>query len=180
MMKFAPNTVLFNRTNSPELVGKTAIYRGGRPAVFAGYLIRINLLELVNADFVSLSLNSLRARAWCWQVKSDGVSQSNISASKLREFPIPLCSMQEQTMICRLARLLLAVVDRLKTSVNTTTREIGQLDQSLLAKAFRGELVPQDRNDEPAEKLLARIKAGAGATAGKKSGRGRPAEGATG
>ena len=36
------NDVLFNRTNSPDLVGKTAIYRGGRKAVFAGYLIRVN------------------------------------------------------------------------------------------------------------------------------------------
>jgi len=48
------NDVLFNRTNSPELVGKTAIYLGERPAIFAGYLIRVNQLEsLVNAKYLN-------------------------------------------------------------------------------------------------------------------------------
>jgi len=51
--------VLFNRTNSPELVGKTAIYRGERPALFAGYLIRINQLpSIVDSQYLNLFLNS--------------------------------------------------------------------------------------------------------------------------
>jgi len=51
--KYALHTgdVLFNRTNSPELVGKTAIYKGERPAIYAGYLIRVRCSKLLNADF---------------------------------------------------------------------------------------------------------------------------------
>jgi type I restriction enzyme S subunit len=168
----APNTVLFNRTNSPELVGKTAIYRGHRPAVFAGYLIRIDLLDLVEPDFVNLSLNSLRARAWCWMVKSDGVSQSNINATKLGDFPIPLCSGPEQSEICRLARAHFDAVGRLAVAMEATLSEIQSLDQSALLKAFRGELVPQHPNDEPAQTLLARVRADGGDAASKKRGRG--------
>ena len=57
--------VLFNRTNSPELVGKTAIYKGERPAVFAGYLIRVNhILTMVNGQYLNLFLNSHTARQY--------------------------------------------------------------------------------------------------------------------
>jgi type I restriction enzyme S subunit len=53
------NDVLFNRTNSPELVGKTAIYKGEMPAIFAGYLIRIRRKEdLLDGDFLNYFLNS--------------------------------------------------------------------------------------------------------------------------
>jgi type I restriction enzyme, S subunit len=59
------NDVLFNRTNSAELVGKTAIYKGEGPAIFAGYLIRINRIEeLVDANYLTYFLNSQRARSY--------------------------------------------------------------------------------------------------------------------
>ena len=78
--------VLFNRTNSPELVGKTAIYKGERPAIFAGYLIRINQLpELVVADYLNYFLNCPIAKIYGNSVKTDGVNQSNINGEKLKE-----------------------------------------------------------------------------------------------
>ena len=47
------NDILFNRTNSAEHVGKTAIYKSEKPAIFAGYLIRIHRKEdLIDADFL--------------------------------------------------------------------------------------------------------------------------------
>jgi type I restriction enzyme, S subunit len=64
------NDVLFNRTNSPELVGKTAIYKSEMPAIFAGYLIRIHRKEgLLDGDFLNYFLNSqialdTMARRW--------------------------------------------------------------------------------------------------------------------
>jgi len=57
------NDVLFNRTNSPELVGKTAIYKCEMPAIFAGYLIRINRKEeLLDAEYLTYFLNSIIAK----------------------------------------------------------------------------------------------------------------------
>ena len=89
--------VLFNRTNSPELVGKTALYRGERPAIFAGYLIRINHMEsVVDGQYVNLFLNSRVARQYGNSVKTDGVNQSNINGAKLVEYPFPYCSIEEQ------------------------------------------------------------------------------------
>ena len=78
-----PGDVLFNRTNSPELVGKTSIYRGERKAIYAGYLIKVKGSDRLNTEYLNIQLNSPHARGYCWQVKTDGVSQSNINAKKL-------------------------------------------------------------------------------------------------
>lgn len=76
--------ILFNRTNSPELVGKTAKYRGERTAIFAGYLIRINHIEsVVMADYLNYFLGSHVAKNHGDSVKTDGVNQSNINGQKL-------------------------------------------------------------------------------------------------
>lgn len=48
------NDVLFNRTNSPELVGKTAIYKGEQKAIYAGYLIKMRCSTHLNPDFLNL------------------------------------------------------------------------------------------------------------------------------
>ena len=83
--------VLFNRTNSPELVGKAAIYRGERPAIFAGYLIRVNQIPaVVDSEYVNSFLNSDVARQYGNSVKTDGVNQSNINGAKLVNYPISL------------------------------------------------------------------------------------------
>ncbi len=88
--------VLFNRTNSPELVGKTAVYHSERPAIAAGYLIVVRCSEEIIPDILAYFLNSPAGRAYCWTVKSDGVSQSNINAKKLAAFEFNLPSLEEQ------------------------------------------------------------------------------------
>jgi type I restriction enzyme S subunit len=75
--------VLFNRTNSPELVGKTALYKGKREAIYAGYLIRIRCSSKLLPAFLTYALNSPIGRYYCWQVKTDGVSQSNYQCEKI-------------------------------------------------------------------------------------------------
>lgn len=154
----APGTVLFNRTNSPELVGKTAIYRGQRPAIFAGYLIRINQFTELNPDYLNYCLNITAAREYCLAVKTDGVSQSNINAQKLSKFEVPLCPAEEQHEIVRRVESLFALADQIETRYQKAKAHVDKLTQSILAKAFRGELVPEDPNDEPASKLLERIR----------------------
>ena len=153
------NDILFNRTNSPELVGKTAIYKSEQAAIYAGYLIRVRCTELLNPDFLTYCLNSPQGRHYCWQVKSDGVSQSNINAKKLAAFEFGLPPVEEQTEIVRRVEQLFAFADQLEARVAAAQERIDKLTQSILAKAFRGELVPQDPNDEPASVLLERIKA---------------------
>jgi len=154
-----PNTVLFNRTNSPELVGKTAIYRGERPAIFAGYLIRINQLPELEPEYLNLCLNTNYAKEFCLHIKTDGVSQSYINAQKLGAFNVLFCPLLEQQEIVRRVEALFNTADRIEERYKKATAHIDKLTQSILSKAFRGELVPHDPNDEPATALLERIRA---------------------
>lgn len=150
--------VLFNRTNSPDLVGKTAIFKEKRAAIFAGYLIRIKYKpEYINSDYLNYCLNTERAKEWCKQVKTDGVSQSNINAQVLSTFLIPLPPLEEQQEIVRRVEKLFALVDSLEAKYRKAMERVEKLEQAILAKAFRGELVEPDPNDEPAEELLKRI-----------------------
>ena len=150
--------VLFNRTNSPDLVGKTSVYRGLKSAIFAGYLIRIrHKKELLDPCFLNYCLNTSRAREWCKEVKSDGVSQSNINAQILSSFLMPLPPLEEQQEIVQRVEKLFALADSLETKYKKVIQRVEKIEQSVLAKAFRGELANPDPNDEPATELLNRI-----------------------
>ena len=152
--------VLFNRTNSPELVGKTAIYRGARPAIFAGYLIRINhMRSVVESQYLNLFLNSPVARHYGNSVKTDGVNQSNINGAKLLNYPFPFCSIEEQRKIVSILDHVLSLVDETENEINTQLDSAAILRQAILKRAFSGQLVQQDPSEEPASVLLARIRA---------------------
>ena len=152
--------VLFNRTNSPELVGKTAIYRGERPAVFAGYLVRVNQIDqIASGPYVAHFLNSPLAREHGKSVKTDGVNQSNINGTKLQEYPFPYCSWAEQAEIVRILDKRLEATEVLDREIDANLARADALHQSILKQAFSGKLIPQDATDEPASALLARIRA---------------------
>jgi type I restriction enzyme S subunit len=86
-----PGDVLFNRTNTIDLVGKTSIYEGGCPAIFAGYLIRINVApDLLDSRFLNYILNTEFSRKYSAKVLSVAVGQANINGQKLKTYPIPL------------------------------------------------------------------------------------------
>ena len=81
--KLSTGDVLFNRTNSAELVGKTSIYRGEYPAIYAGYLIKLDYdRNILSGEYLNYVLNSPNAKEYCNRVKTDGVNQSNINAKK--------------------------------------------------------------------------------------------------
>ncbi len=157
--RLMPGDVLFNRTNSPELVGKTALYDGEHEAIYAGYLIRVKCGPKLMPEFLTYCLNSPSGRAYSWDVKADGVSQSNINAKKLAAFTFPLPSMEEQAEIVQRIESSFTWLERLSADHAAADRLLPKLDAAILEKAFLGELVPQDPNDEPASALLARIEA---------------------
>jgi type I restriction enzyme S subunit len=72
------------------------------------------------------------------------------------KLPIPNLELQKQ--IVRRVQSAFSWIDRLATEATSARKLIDHLDEAILAKAFRGELVPQDPNDEPASVLLRRIK----------------------
>ena len=95
-----PNDVLFNRTNSPEHVGKVALYRGEQPAIFAGYLIRMKYKpEIVNPVYLSYVMNSAKVREYGFSVMSKSINQANIGGGTLAKYMIPVPPLPDQKKI---------------------------------------------------------------------------------
>ena len=148
--------LLFNRTNSSEWVGKTAIFKSDSPAIYAGYLIRVRCI-LVCPDFINFVLNSSYHRDWCNQVKTDAVNQSNINAQKLSKHLIPIPPYKEQLRIANVVERWFTLIDELENNEGDLLKAIDKAKSKILDLAIHGKLVPQDPNDEPAIDLLKRI-----------------------
>ena len=88
-----------------------------------------------------------------------GVGRPRINTTQLKDVVIPVCSAAEQQVIIAEIESRLSEVDQLELTLTTSLQQAEALRQSILKKAFAGLLVPQDPHDEPASKLLARIKA---------------------
>ncbi|MEH2475693.1 type I restriction enzyme S subunit [Nitrobacteraceae bacterium AZCC 2161] len=88
-----------------------------------------------------------------------GTAQLTVPLSGLREFLLPFPALDEQREVVRVIENAFAWIDRLASETTNARKLIDHLDQTILAKAFRGQLVPQDPNDEPASVLLERIRA---------------------
>lgn len=135
------NDVLFNRTNSPELVGKTAIYKGEMPAIFAGYLIRIHRNEkMLGADYLNYFLNSNLAKEQGNKVVISSVNQANINGQKLKNYLLPLPSLAEQKTIVKKLDALSVETKKLEKVYEQKLADLEELKKSVLSKAFNAEL----------------------------------------
>ncbi len=151
--------LLFNRTNSAELVGKSAVYHGSpNPCSYASYLIAVRTVCGCNPEYVCYYLNSWYGRAWIASVVSQQVGQANVNGTKLQALVFPLPPEAEQSQIVAEVELRVSNIAAADAQVDTNAKRAACLRQSILKRAFDGKLVPQDPNDEPAEKLLERIR----------------------
>ena len=103
------NDLLFNRTNSKELVGKVAIYKNEIPAIYAGYLVRLHPI-LIDSNYLNYVMQSQYYWIYCQNVRSDAIGQSNINAEKLKRFVFPLPPLQEQ-------RRIVAIISRIMPKI---------------------------------------------------------------
>lgn len=137
----ADGDILFNRTNSAELVGKTAVYFDtGHPTSFASYLIRVRVIGYL-PELLSAYINSMFGRDWVRSVVNQQVGQANVNGTKLRELGVPLLPMDEQKELwCRIKKAF-GKIDRAANEAMRAMKLLDRLDQATLAKAFRGELI---------------------------------------
>ena len=150
--------LLFNRTNSPDLVGKSAVYSGeDGAACFASYLIRVRLTDACDPRWVALYLNSPAGRRWAASIRTQQVGQANINGTKLAALPLPLPPIEEQARRLHEYERQTTITQTLSISIGSTLARSNALRRAILARAFSGQLVPQIPGDEPVPELLARI-----------------------
>ncbi|MBE3044423.1 restriction endonuclease subunit S, partial [Candidatus Bathyarchaeota archaeon] len=139
--RLSKDDLLFNRTNSAELVGKSAVFDGNQEAVFASYLIRYRVrTNIVNPHFLCRYINSQNGRAFIEKNMTRAIGQVNINASTLAAMPIPLPNPDEQARFTAILNGQTESVDRLRNDIEKQLREINSLPAALLKRAFNGEL----------------------------------------
>ncbi|MGI0061310.1 MAG: restriction endonuclease subunit S [Nitrosotalea sp.] len=155
-----PGDILFNRTNSAELVGKTAVVKDYHtPSVFASYLIRAKVApEIILPKIVSHYSNSVFGRMFIKSVVSQQVGQANVNGTKFAMMCIPLIPKNEQIELIDKIETGISLIQNLSRETDLILQNLLSLKSSILKKGFEGKLVPQDPSDEYASILLQKIK----------------------
>ena len=96
--------VLFNRTNSRDLVGKTCVFDRKNPMIIAGYIIRLRMNGLVLPEYLSLFMNTRYAKKLLFSMAKGAVGQANINAKELQDISIIIPPIDEQREFLTLAR----------------------------------------------------------------------------
>ena len=171
---------LISRANTLELLGNPVIVK----QVTKNLMLSDKVLRLVMEDYdkpwINIFLRSFYGRREI-EFRSTGnqLSMRNIGQKALLEIPIPKPPIEEQAEIVRRVEQLFAYADTIEKQVNNALARVNNLTQSILAKAFRGELTAQWRTENPelisgensAAALLEKIKAERAASGGKKASR---------
>lgn len=131
--------------------------------------------RFIRTRFLARWLESPDAQNWLHS-KYRGIDMPGLNLRDVRRCPVPLAPLEVQDEIVRRIEAAFARIDRMTEEASRAAHLLDRLDERLLAKAFRGELVPQDPEDEPAEALLTRIRESRAAAPQAKRGRRRKAE----
>jgi len=155
--------ILIIRSNgSVSIVGRCALVSSADiDYLYAGYLIRLRSnLHIVEPRFLlnTFALHSVRKQIEQKAKSTSGVN--NINTGEIQSLVVALCSVEEQRQVHLELESRLSETDQLDQTITTSLQQAEALRQAILKKAFSGQLVPQDQNDESASELLARIRAG--------------------
>jgi len=132
--------LLFNRTNSKELVGKTAVFRENKAMAFAGYLVRARLNERAVPEYISAVMNSRYGKQTLLGMCKSIVGMANINAKEFQKIRIPLppIALQEDFQ-----EIILSINSKMR-DIEVNKKEYKNLFNSLMQRAFKGELDLKD------------------------------------
>lgn len=163
--RLSENDVLFNNTNSPELIGKTAyVSYDGAGAAFSNHMTRLRFHKTVLPKFAAFQLHFLWMARYFLHRCVKHVNQASISSSDLaKSIPFVAPPLHEQYRIVAKIEELFSEVDEGIESLETAREQIKIYRQALLKYAFDGKLTQEWREEnkhrlESAEALLQRIK----------------------
>ncbi|MDO8369479.1 MAG: restriction endonuclease subunit S [Candidatus Nitrotoga sp.] len=153
----AGDVLLSEASGSAHQVGKPAVWRGEiEECCFQNTVIRVRSLDELSEYlfwiFKTYYISGVFSKL------SGGVGINHLSAGKLESMAIPLFAISESEKILGLINEKLSLIENLDLTLTTSLQQAEALHQSILKRAFSGQLVPQDPHDEPASVLLARIK----------------------
>lgn len=156
-----PNDILIQRANTIEYVGVSAVYDGEpNTFIYPDLMMKARTNKYALPHFLHYLLTTERVRRH-FRENATGTAGNmpKINQQTVLSAPVSWPSIKEQSEIVRRVEILFAYADRLEARYTAARAQLDRLTPALLAKAFRGELVPQDPDDEPAAVLLERIRA---------------------
>jgi type I restriction enzyme, S subunit len=121
------------------------------------HLVRASIHPYLNREFIAITIASQHSQSWLVGEKK-GVALQGVNVEDFRRLPLPIAPLDEQQEIVRRVEALFKTANVLEARYFNAKAHVNKLTQSILAKAFRGELVPQDPRDEPASVLLERVR----------------------
>ena len=154
-----PQQLLMNLTAQSlkdEFLGRVCVSGAGERCLLNQRIARLTPVVL-STRFCLLQFKSPLVRSYIDELNSGSLIQ-HMFTSQVEEFALPLPPLAEQEEIVGRIERHLAVLDAVASAAQMS-HQLAEMDRAILAKAFRGELVPQDPNDEPADVMLARLKA---------------------
>ncbi|HEF6559155.1 TPA: restriction endonuclease subunit S [Campylobacter jejuni] len=134
------NDILFNNTNSTELVGKTALVTQNYNYAFSNHLTKIKLKNQYNSKLVVFYFVLLLKNKYFEKICHQWIGQSGINIDKLKKIQIPLPPLKEQEQIAEHLDFVFEKAKALKELYTKELKDYEELKQSLLDKAFKGEL----------------------------------------
>jgi len=159
-LRLRSGDILFNEGGDRDKLGRGWVWRGEIPeCIHQNHVFRARLyLAEVRSKFISWYGNSIGQDYFVGEGKQT-TNLASINLTKLAALPIPLPPSDEQRRIVAEVERRLSTVDEIEALVAANLKRAQRLRQAILKRAFEGELVPQDPNDEPADALLERIRA---------------------
>ena len=155
-----PGDILFNEGGDRDKLGRGWVWEGQiENCIHQNHVFRARLTNGgFDPYFISMHANTWGQR-WFERHGKQTTNLASINLATLKSFPVPAPSLKDQQAVVAELRSITTSEERLRTDLERAERHSRTLRRSILSRAFSGQLVPQDPNDEPATAMLERITA---------------------